>query len=147
MTGKRVRVVNNNMREDNKGEKIREMKSMRRLVPSVARQTALLTDTALAVQSSVAVLVTQHLMTKMTATRMSSGKTVARKVETGEFGKWMSCVIAVFRAGAGIREPAQARPGTHHVLPGASDGAQPLSGGPQPWESRRMGCVERRMLR
>jgi len=54
-------------------------------------------------------------------------------------------VIAVFRVGFGIREPAQVRPGT--PLHGASDGAQLLGGGPQPWESRQMGCVERRMLR
>lgn len=119
---------------------------MRKLVPRVARQRALITDTAPAVQSSVAVLVTRQ-PTTMLMTKMSSGKTVVGKEETGEFGKWMSCAIAVFRVGTGIRGPAQVRPGTPPGLPGASDVAQLLSGGPQPWEYRRMGCVGRRMLR
>jgi len=78
---------------------------------------------------------------------MSSGKTVVGMGETGEFGKWMSCAIAVFRVEAAIRGPVQVRPGTPPGLPGASDGAQLSGGGPQPWESRRMGCVGRMMLR
>lgn len=136
------------MRENNRREdKRNEMKSMRRLVPRVARQTALVTDSAPAVQSSVAVLVTRHLTMMLMRKKMSSGKTVVGKGETGEFGKWMSCAIAVFRVGAAIRGPAQVRQGTPAGLPGASDGAQLLSGDPQPWESRRLECVERRMLR
>jgi len=123
------------------------MKSMRRLVPRVARQTALITDTAPAVQSSVAVLVTRQPRRTLMTTKMLSGKTVVGKEEIGEVGKWMSCVIAASRAGTAIHEPAQVRPGTPPVLPGASDDAQLLGGGPQPWESRRMGCGERRMLR
>lgn len=120
---------------------------MRRLVPRVARQTALIIDTAPAVQSPVAMLVTRQLRTTLMTTKMSSGKTVVGKEEIGEFGKWMSCVNAVSRAGAAIHEPAQVRPGTPPALPGASDDAQLLGGGPQPWESRRMEYVERRMLR
>jgi len=118
------------------------MKSKRRLVPRVAQRTALVTDTAPAVQSSVAVLVTRHLTMK------SSGKTVVRKAESGEFGKLLSCVIAVFHAGAGVRVTALVRQlCAPHDPAGKSDAAQPLDEGPRPLEPRRMGCVERRMIR
>ena len=53
------------------------MKSKRKLVPRVARQKAPEADTALAVQSSVVVLVTQHpttmLMTKSGKTLVGMG--------------------------------------------------------------------------
>lgn len=116
------------------------MKSKRRLVPRVARRTAEVIDTAPAVQSSVAVLVTQHL-TK------SSEKTIVGKAESGEFEVLLNCVIAVFHAGAGVCAQALVRLGAPHGPAGESDGARPLNGCPQPLEPRRMGCVERRMLR
>jgi hypothetical protein len=115
------------------------MKSKRRLVPRVARRTAEVVDTAPAVQSSVAVLLTQHLKTK------SSEKTLVGKAESGEFGVSLNCVIAAFHAGAGVCAPALVQLDVPHGPAGESDGAQPLEG-PQPLEPRRMGCVERRML-
>jgi hypothetical protein len=60
------------------------MKSKRRLVPRVVRQRAEVTDTAPAVQSFVAVLVTQYLTTKLMKMK-TSGKTAVGKGETGEF--------------------------------------------------------------
>ena len=68
--------VNNNMRENKRSKDSEKMKSKRKLVPRVARQTALVTGTSPAVQSSVAVLVTQHLTTRL---MKKSGKTVVGK--------------------------------------------------------------------
>lgn len=128
------------------------MKSKRKLVPSAVWRMAEVTDTAPAVQSSVAMLVTHHLTTTTmpmsmmmmmtTTTTTSSGKMVVGMGEIGEFGKWSSCANAFFHVVAGIHVPAPVRPGTPH----GSDDAQPSGEGPQPWDSHRLGCVGRKML-
>lgn len=117
------------------------MKSKRRLEPRVAQQTGEAIDTAPAVQSFAAVLVTRHSKTK------SNEKTIVGKAEIGEFGELLSCVIVFFHAVTGLRAPALVQLGAPHGPAGESDGVQPLNECPQPWEPRRMGCVERRMTR
>jgi len=108
---------------------------------------AQVTDTAPAVQSSVAMLVmTHHLTMKMSMKMMmmmsmtmttSSGKTVVGKVGIGKFGKWKSCAIAFSHVVAEIRVPAQGQLGSPRGVLDESDDAQPLGEGPQPSYSRR----------